>query len=242
MTDGPETERLRAAWADLGVGFAVEPLPGVAADPESLLVATARAAARDPRLALAAIAWLARHHRCIARRRLLRIARRDLEATDLVRLGMMIDLAAHRARQAIAPGVVALARQEARPDAPQPFFDAYLDRPRLVARLGREASEVSRAWGLLAPTLAEDVPLRPASWLFARHPHLRLRADLGGDLRASILAALRADPEAGRSESALARACGATRRGIRLALAKLEAAGRITFQSEGNRKRVVAVA
>jgi DNA-binding GntR family transcriptional regulator len=56
----------------------------------------------------------------------------------------------------------------------------------------------------------------------SNNPSLHKRAIFSGKLQASILVTLETDPSAGRSESALARACGATRNAIRDALDHLE--------------------
>jgi hypothetical protein len=67
---------------------------------------------------------------------------------------------------------------------------------------------------------------------------MQWRADFKGDLRASILAELDANPDSGASESALARACGATRAATIDAVGKLELSGRVSRQRKQNRLAV----
>jgi hypothetical protein len=57
------------------------------------------------------------------------------------------------------------------------------------------------------------------------NPELIMRADFRGDLRASVLAALAHDADAGLSELDLARRCGGSRAQVRSALDNLELTG-----------------
>jgi len=86
----------------------------------------------------------------------------------------------------------------------------------------QNASALSLKWGRWMEDFAlKDDAIRPASWIVEHNQPMRLRADLKGDLRASIMAALQANSHSVESESELARICGATRSAIAEALKDL---------------------
>ena len=239
MTRQIET-RLRALtrrWARLGAAFAVSPAPQTP-DIERLLIDTARLAAHESRLFIMAATWLLEFGSLVAKHRLRALARAELEPEYHEVLGLMLDLVRQENGTRHFNEVIEVCRPaDAVADASDddeeipPLFDVYRDRPRLLRRLRRAASPVSRQWGRLAePMEFKPDALRSRPWLIARNPSLRLRADLGGDLRCSILLTLADRPEAGASEMVLARACGVTRRAVRLALDQLELAGRVLRQ------------
>lgn len=108
----------------------------------------------------------------------------------------------------------------------------------------RKASAISRRWNLWCqPVEFKEDAMRPPSWMMARQPQLRTRADFRGDLRASILAALRHDPGAGESEMRLAELAGGSRAQVRNALRNLQMTGRVTSRRvEGANRREVTLA
>ena len=67
------------------------------------------------------------------------------------------------------------------------------------------------------------------------NPSLVARADLRGDLRASVLAALEHDADAGQSELDLARCSGGSRAQVRSALDNLELTGKALPNAQGPR-------
>lgn len=124
----------------------------------------------------------------------------------------------------------------------QPVFRVHERHAALHDRLDRAASPVARRWNLLAEALEPKLDsLRASSWLLSSNPSLTLRALLGGDLRASILAAIERDEAAGASELELARRCGASRAAVRDALARLTLAGMIERTHVGRRKSIQLV-
>lgn len=124
----------------------------------------------------------------------------------------------------------------------QPVFDVHRRHPALLVRLGAQGSAVARRWNLLAEPLAPKADaLRHPEWIRANNPTLATRALLGGDLRASILAALQHDEAAGASELELARRCCASRAAVREALDRLELAGLVRRSRTGRRRPIVLV-
>lgn len=110
----------------------------------------------------------------------------------------------------------------------RPLFAVEQRSAALVARAQGMASPMSRRWRLWHV----DAPLKlkalhTAQWITERHSDFVVRADMRGDLRVSVLAALRFDEGAGNSELALARAAGGSRAQIRNALDNLEMTGRV---------------
>jgi hypothetical protein len=108
---------------------------------------------------------------------------------------------------------------------------------KLAERARRRASPISTRWGVWCEEIEfKDDALRPASWLMRENPGLVMRADFRGDLRASVLAALAHDADAGLSELDLARSCGGSRAQVRSALDNLELTGK-AFRARKDRER-----
>jgi hypothetical protein len=218
-------DNLERDWARLGILFACAPAE-TPPDPERLLLETARRCGRNARLAPLVATWLVHYGDFIARHRLKRLAATELEATHRPVLGLLIESAAgHGAPREllIAAGPFAPARP------PRPLSDAA-EHPQLAAIAERNASELSRKWGVWSSEM-EPTPdaLRPPAWVLARNPGLRDRALRKGDLRCSIVESLRRDTPDGavRSESELARLCAADRSAVRKALASLIREGEV---------------
>jgi hypothetical protein len=225
-----------AQWVRLGAMFNTS-AAGRDVDVERLLLETARAAAANSRLFILAVTWLAQYGEYIAKHRLARLIRHELEAEHRPTMGLMLDMArqkggANRLRfnQAIeACGEAVDQRPLLAIDQRNNFF---------IHAARQNASALSIKWGRwMADFDLKGNAIRPASWIVQNNPKLQWRADFKGDLRASILAELDANPDSGDSESELARACGATRAAIGAAVGKLELSGRVSRRREGKRVR-----
>lgn len=172
-----------------------------------------------------AATWLHRYGDTVAKHRLRRMIDDGLEADARPVLGLLLDIAQQGTHPAEFASVIA---GLAPADQPGPLFEIERINPRLAARARRRASEISQGWNLWCEEIEfKDDALRPARWVMEHNPLLRTRADLRGDLRASILASLRHDPGAGMSELALARCAGGSRAQVRRAVEKLEVSDRV---------------
>lgn len=242
MTDASdgELDQVLGRWAHLGCGFDVSP-PTVESgevDLERLILATARIASTHTRLFVVAATWL---HACgdtIARHRLRRLVDDELEFGFRPALGLLLDTA----QQGTHPARFQTLTRDLPSCTPgRPYFRHAVDDEGLGELTRRCASALSRRWGLwMQPVLLKPEALRPIPWMMSHHPWLRLRADLRGDLRASVIAALRHDPDAGGSESRLAASAGGSRSQVRNALDNLRLTGRIDSApaSDGPRRRI----
>ncbi len=221
------TDRLQhtlARWARLGAGFDVDP-SSQTPDLERLLLDTARDTATMSRLFIMAATWLHTYGDLIARHRLRRLIHAELEAEHRAVLGLLLA----RADQGVHPARFAtITRDLPAADPPRPLFTVEQSPASLAMRAERNASPLSRDWGLWsAPIELKPDALRPVRWLFEHNPSLAARADFRGDLRSSILASLRHDVTEEAGELGLARACGGSRSQVRRALHNLELSGRV---------------
>ena len=216
-------DNLVSQWTRIGAGFAAS---GAAESPdlERLLLATAREAPGMARLFIMAATWLHRYGDLIAKHRLKRLIRDELEPEHHATLGLLLDIA----QQGTHPAQFASIIRELSPASqPRPLFDIERTSKTLIERARRRASPISTRWGLWCDTIEfKDDALRPASWLMHHNPALIMRADFRGDLRASVLASLAHDADAGLSELHLARQCGGSRAQVRSALENLELTGK----------------
>lgn len=235
-----ELDQLIRQWASLGAGFNVKPT-GRAIDLERLLLDTARHIPRMARLYIMAATWLHTYGDMIAKHRLKRLIRDELESEYQPILGLLLDTAQQGTHP---PEFQMVIRHLPSAEKAGPLFEIERRNPALASLAKRRASQMSRKWNLWCqPIEFKDESLRPASWLMGRHPELRTRADFRGDLRASILAALRHDPDAGTSESKLAELAGGSRAQVRNALSNLEMTGRVQARPAiGANRREVALA
>lgn len=217
-------DKLVGQWAQLGAGFSTRPT-GTTPDLERLLLDTARHSPRMARLFIMAATWLHRFGDVIAKHRLRRLIEEELEVDARPVLGLLLDIS----QQGTSPeefGSVIAAIEPAK--QPGPLFEIERATPRLAARALGRASEISRRWNLWCEEIEfKDDALRPARWIVRHNPNLRTRADLRGDLRASILASLLHDTGAGQSELALARSAGGSRAQVRRAIRNLEVSDRV---------------
>lgn len=234
-------ERLIAEWTSLGAGFGGEPARGRGTpDLERLLLETARRGPGMARLFVMAATWLHEYGDLVAKHRLKRLIAEELEDEHRATLGLLLDIAQRGTHPPEFETVIREIRGQ-RKGAPRPLFEVERETAALAARAERRASAVSRAWGLWCEEIEfKQDALRPAAWMMARHPGLVMRADFRGDLRASIVASLRHDAGAGRSEVALAMRAGGSRAQVRNALRNLEMTGRVRAgKAEGANRREV---
>lgn len=222
-------------WTRAGVVFGATPSPRTP-DLEWLLMETARHAHLNARLFTLAVTWLCRYELLVAPQRLFRHVVAELEEEFKPAFGVLLATLKHITHTRRFNDVIA-----ACPPArlPGPLFDIYRGNKRLEAVARRQASPWSVQWNLWAPPVEPKFDaLRPPSWLMRNNPAFRTRAAMKGDLRASVLAELADNPEAGASESRLARACGVTRPPLRQALDDLELMATVERVTEGKRRTI----
>lgn len=235
-----ERDNLAASWARLGVLFntaASKRTP----DLEALLRATARRAPDEISVFEAAVSWLAQYGDYVAKHRLARLVAETLEPEHRPTMGLMLDLAREHGARNAERFNTALAACE-KPVSAFPLLRIQRENVTFSRLAEQSASALSRKWGRwLDPFEIRLKILRPESWIARHNPSLALRALVGGDLVASILAEHEA-AEAGKpgfaSEMELARRCGVTRMAIRHALDRLEMAGMATRRREGRSTRI----
>jgi hypothetical protein len=231
-------DHLAARWTRLGAGYAGDddlPTPDI----ERLIVDTAQLGPADPRTFTLAVTWLSRYASLVAEHRLEGFAD-ELDPADQSRLGLLLDLSLTHARRHDRRRNLERAMSRCIPSAqPAPFFDAARASAVLARRAERMASPVSQRWNLwLQPIEPKYDALRPVSWIIGNNPALAFRADFRGDLRTSILIALRGDPDAGASIVELSRRCGASRTAILAALEDLELGRHVTRRRAGKSSRI----
>ncbi|MFO0875214.1 MAG: hypothetical protein U0575_14755 [Phycisphaerales bacterium] len=232
---GSDLDRIVRDWARIGASFNVEPAPATP-DLEQLIVDTVRAGRDHARLLIVAATWLRAYGALVARHRLARLAVSQLGETERAILGWLIDesLGANRRYREVR----AVCRPASRLRSVFRVHERHAD---LLERLERSASPHARRWNLLAESLPDKPDaLRATAWILRNNPSLALRALLEGDLRASILAAIEHDGDAGASELELARRCGASRAAVRNALTRLELAGHVDRRRVGRNTRIEA--
>ena len=222
-----ERDNLIRNWVRLGCLFGVTPSPETP-DIERLLVRTARLIPHNARLLPVVTTWLVVYGDAVARHRLGRLIRGELARGDQPSLGLLLEAAVERG----APTGLRACCQACTPETVgRPLYAFQRDDATLAAIAEKNASALSRRWGVWAPEfdLKRDA-IRPVSWVLDRNPDLRDRIIRKGDLRASILESLRWDTPDGSapSEMALTRLTGATRAGVRAALDALLLAGAVT--------------
>ncbi len=215
---------LISRWARLGAGFSTE-IAGETPDLERLILATAQRAPEMARLFIMAATWLHTYGDLVARHRLRRLAREELAKEHHASLGLLLDIAQRGARSQRFRTIL----QDLHTDAsPRPLFDVERSSDLLAERSERRASAISKRWGRWCEEFElKGDALRPAPWIMENNPTLASRADFRGDLRASVVAALRHDSDAGSSELQLARRAGGSRAQIRNSLECLEITGRV---------------
>lgn len=234
-------DNLIGTWSSLGAGFNAEPYEASDIDLERLLLDTARHTPKMARLFIMAATWLHAYGDTIAKHRLKRLIDSELETEYRPILGLLLDTAQQGTHPREFESIIKHLSTEA---SPKPLFENFRENEKLVVIARHRASALSRKWGLWAqPIEFKEDAIRPASWMMARYPTLRTRADFRGDLRASILAALRHDPNAGESESRLAELAGGSRSQVSNALRNLKITGRVVARrAEGANRREIQLA
>lgn len=229
-----------AKWTRLGVGFGGAP-SSESPDLERVVLETARCAPAMARLFIMATTWLHRYGELIAKHRLRRLVRDELEPAHHATLGLMLDAAQ---RDTHPPRFASIIRDLTPASEPRPLFEVERASEALAARAEVRASALSAAWGVWCEAFEfKDDALRPANWVMRMNPGLVARADFRGDLRASVLASLTHDAGAGRSELELARRCGGSRAQVRHALDNLELTGKASRRrSESDRRTSILIA
>jgi len=231
-------DKLAEQWTALGASFASSPWHDEI-DLERLLLDTARYASEMSRLFIMAATWLHAYGDLVAKHRLRRLIRDELEPEYRPVLGLLLDIA----QQGTHPLKFHSVTRHLKPNQhPYPLFEVSQKNHRLIELTEKRASPISKRWGLWCqPIEFKEDALRPASWMMSRQPQLRTRADFRGDLRASVLASLRYDEGAGRSELGLAQLAGGSRAQVRNALHNLELTGRVRSRaaSYANRREIM---
>lgn len=224
-------------WTRIGAAFVATPA-GRTPDLERLLLDTARCVPQMARLLIMSATWLHRYGELVAKHRLKRLVRDELDPQFRPALGLLLDIA----QQGTHPLEFQAVIKDLGPSkTPGPLFGIERTNDRLSDRAARRASPISRHWGCWCEAFEfKDEALRPARWIMDHNPLFITRADLRGDLRSSVLAALRHDPGSRTSELSLARCAGGSRAQVRNALANLELSGLVRrSRVEGARGTVI---
>lgn len=232
------TNTIESRWARLGILYNAEPFDE-SPDIERLLLDTARELPANPRLYPLVVTWLVKHGFFVARHRLKHLITAELEIEHQPALGLLL----HEAILHGAPAELCIACDACQScGTPRPLFEEY-SHPALTKIAESNASDVSSLWGLWAPatTLKFDA-IRPSKWILTNNSSAYDRIVRRGDLRASILEALRLDlGGVARSLSILGRVTGATRAAVRAAVESLIQEGAVNDQPRyrGAREREI---
>lgn len=227
------TESLESRWARAGLLLNCSP-SDQSPDLERLLCDTAVGVRDNSRLFPLVVTWLVRHGRLVARHRLQQLIL-VLPPEQKAVLGLLIE-------SAVAFGAARNLRLVLSSCDPLPIGRPLFSVHRANASLGsvaeQTASQASRKWGIWAPDVSlKDKAVRPILWILRENEDFHSRIVRKGDLRSSILEALKWDLNGhARSESELARLVGATRASVRRSLAALEEEGAVAVGREGKRE------
>jgi hypothetical protein len=226
-----ELDAIVDQWRDIGVLYGGdEPslLPTTPVDLEQTLLDTVRLMVHMPRLFNTTATWLHAFGDLIAKHRLRRLVEHALDPSLHPALGALLDTA----QQGQTPREFTSITSRLSPaDQPRSIFAIMEQNLAFAVHAEQRTGAIGRRWRvhLIDEPLRPKV-LRPARWIMERHPDFVFRADVKGDLRASVMAALTFDDGAGSSELALAEAAGGSRAQIRKALDQLEMTGRVSRQ------------
>ncbi|MBN1765748.1 MAG: hypothetical protein JW860_10860 [Sedimentisphaerales bacterium] len=206
-------------WARLGAAFNVTPAKQTP-DIERLLIETARALPQFARLLPISVTWLTIYYRLVCRHRLAGFASKKSNRDATAILGLMLSTVKQITESDHFNLVIKICKPA---DKPGPLFEIDKRSNKLKTLARKNSCASGRQWGLWheAIEIKHDA-IKPFAWVLNRNPSLKQRALFNGNLRASILETLSSEPQAGQSESALARTCYATRKAIREALDQLE--------------------
>lgn len=230
-------DNLLAKWARLGAGFNIAPAAETP-DLERLLLATARHGPQMSRLFIMAATWLNQYGDLVAKSRLKRLILAELAPEHRPVLALLLDVA-HQGTH--PPQFQSIIKSIPPATSAGPLFEIERSNERLCERARRHASPISQKWGLwCAPIEFKPDALRAPRWVMSHNPGFITRADFRGDLRSSILAALKHDDNAGDGESQLARSSGGSRAQVRNALDNLQLTGKVSraFVPAARRTRI----
>jgi hypothetical protein len=230
-------DSVAARWVRLGVLLNVK-AADQAPDVERLLLDTARVASANSRLFILAGGWLALYGDYVAKHRLARLIRDELEAEHRPTVGFLLEWAKENSH-ADSGRFNGAIRACGRATNKFPLFDVER-RNDVFARLAEQrASKLSRKWGRWAADFElKSSALRPLEWIAAHNPQLCERALTGGDLLASVLAEIVDADGKIESESELAKRCGVSRPAMREAIRRLQLAGRVRSIEHGRSNAV----
>ncbi|MCF7972325.1 MAG: hypothetical protein K9N55_00775 [Phycisphaerae bacterium] len=230
-----ELDKLLARWVRVGAMYNIASARKTP-DIEVLLVDTARLLPGFSRLLPMTVTWLSLYCRLVCRHRLIHMVNELSDQTQVATLGMLLDMV----RQINSMDHFNLIIRQCKSlSQPKPLFDIDRQSPKLVDMAQQTTCETGQTWGLWCqPVLLKPDAIRPLPWIMDKNPSYQMRAIFGGNLRASILVMLATDPGVGQSESALARACCATRKAVREALDHLEFCRLVACQVTGNFRRI----
>lgn len=233
----PDLDNTIARWSRVGVLFGSRPAR-TSPDLERLLLDTARLAAGNARLFYLAVTWLSRYGNFIARRRLKRLVETELQTEHQPILGALVALAV---KHGASRELLVAAEVCSSADTPRPLFDVQRRSPALARIAQRHACSEGLRWNLWLPDEAPKLDaLRLARWIINRNPDYLDRIVRKGDLRCSILLALRHDTPDNSvdSEVALAEQCSANRIAVRNSLDDLEREGYPLRQPETGARNI----
>jgi len=218
-------DSVAARWARLGAMLnvqAAEKTPDV----EHLLLDTARVSSANTRLFVLTATWLAAYGDYVAKHRLARLIRDELESEYRPTLGFMLDWAKSQSNSNIARFNLAIQACGSAKES-RPLSDVECRNTTFRRLAEQRASALSRKWGRwMADFEPKKDALRPIDWIAEHNEALADRAMTGGDLLSTVLAEYEATGVVD-SESELARRCGASRPAVRDAIRRLEMAGRV---------------
>jgi hypothetical protein len=208
-------ENNAAQWTRIGVMFNVVPADETP-DLERLLIDTARVADQDPRLFGMAATWLSRYGHFVAKHRLVRMIREELNAPEQALFGLLVGFARRFGKKPLLSSVLRVCRPLVNP---QPLFAVDRSSPAFAKLVADHASGISREWGLWTDELEPSYDaLRPVEWVLAQNQAFRVRARFQCDLRLSVLMCLKYESLESASEAELVRRCGVTRAAMHKAL------------------------
>ena len=233
MTD--RLDNLLSRWVRLGAMYNVRSARK-SPDIEVLLVDTLRFLPTFARLLPMTVTWLCQYDRLVCRHRLLHMAKSLSDQPYRATLGLLLEMV----HQTTSTDRFNLIIRQCTPlQHPQPLFECDRQSPSLAALAQQTTCDVGRHWGLWCrPIALKTDAIRPLAWIMDKNPSFQMRAIFSGNLRSSILVMLAKDPNVGQSETALARACCATRKAVREALDHLEFCRLVTCQVTGNFRRI----
>lgn len=236
-----ELDTIVGRWRDIGVLYGGHDMPPSAGpvDLERMLLDTVRLMGHMPRLFNTTATWLHAFGDLVAKHRLRRLVQQTLDPGLQPALGALLETA----QQGQTPREFASILSRLSPaDRPHSIFAIVQANPAFQLHAERRTGAIGRRWRIHLI----DEPLRPkvlrsARWIMDRHPDFVLRADVKGDLRASVLAALTFDDRAGDNELALSAAAGGSRAQVRKALDHLELTGRVVRHRSKTGSRIEVI-